>query len=185
MDFLKITNEELDSIDLFQYSENINSLEYRQYFVSKSGQEHYRLLSYISSNHDSINILDIGTLKGCSALAFSVNQTNKVFSFNVCNQLDLNNLPKNIEFIIDDITKLDYKDIILTSNYIMLDTYHDGVFEEQFINYLVSINYKGYLLLDDIHLNLEMKRFWESITKEKYDLSYIGHSTGTGVVYFN
>lgn len=185
MDFLTITNEELDNIDLFPYSQRINSLEYQQYFMSKSGQEHYRLLAHISQNNNLIDILDIGTLKGCSALAFSVNQTNKVRSFNVGNELDLNILPENAEFIIDDIIKSEYKDIILGSKYIMLDTYHDGVFEEQFINYLVSINYKGYLLLDDIHLNFEMERFWGSITKEKYDLTSIGHSTGTGVVYFN
>jgi hypothetical protein len=29
-----------------------------------------------------------------------------------------------------------------------------------------------------------MERFWGSINKEKYDLTSIGHSTGTGVVYF-
>jgi hypothetical protein len=102
----------------------------------------------------------------------------------VGNELDLNILPENAEFIIDDIIKSEYKDMILGSKYIMLDTYHDGVFEEQFINYLDSINYKGYLLLDDIHLNFEMERFWESITKGKHDLTSIGHSTGTGVVYF-
>jgi hypothetical protein len=30
-----------------------------------------------------------------------------------------------------------------------------------------------------------MERFWNSITIEKYDITNIGHSTGTGVVYFN
>jgi hypothetical protein len=67
----------------------------------------------------------------------------------------------------------------------MLDTYNDGTFETEFYNYLVSIGYTGYLLLDDIHLNFEMERFWGSITKEKYDITNIGHVTGTGVVYFN
>ena len=152
--------------------------------MSKSGQEHYRLLAYITQNNNLIDILDIGTLKGCSALAFSVNQTNKVRSFNVGNELDLNLLPDNTEFFVDDILKSEYKDIILGSQYIMLDTYHDGVFEEQFLNYLVLINYKGYLLLDDIHLNFEMERFWGSITKEKYDLTNIGHWSGSGLVVF-
>jgi hypothetical protein len=185
MDFLAITNEELDNIDLSPYSQRINSLEYQQYFMSKSGQEHYRLLSYISQKNNLINILDIGTLKGCSALAFSVNETNKVHSFNVGDELDLNLLPSNTKFIIDNILKSEYENIVLSSEYIMLDTYHDGVFEKQFLDYLVSINYKGYLLLDDIYLNSKMKTFWNSITKEKYDLTRIGHSTGTGVVYFN
>ena len=184
MDFLSITNEQLDNIDLFPYSQRINSLEYQQYFMSKSGQEHYRLLAYISQNDKWVDILDIGTLKGCSALAFSVNIANKVRSFNTGNELDLNQVPTNAEFIIDDVLNEKYKNNILSSKYIMLDTYHDGTFETEFYNYLVSIGYTGYLLLDDIHLNFEMERFWGSITKEKYDITNIGHITGTGVVYF-
>ena len=184
MDFLSITNEELDNIDLFPYSQKINSLEYQQYFMSKSGQEHYRLLAYISQNDDLVDILDVGTLKGCSALAFSVNSKNKVRSFNVGNEFDLNYTPLNAEFIIDNVLNGNYNNIILGSKYIMLDTYHDGTFEKEFYDHLVSINYKGYLLLDDIHLNFEMERFWGSITKEKYDITNIGHSTGTGIVYF-
>jgi len=174
----------LDNIDLFPYSQRINSSEYQGYFMSKSGQEHYRLLAHISQTNDLVDILDIGTLKGCSALAFSVNQSNKVFSFNTGNEFDLNYTPLNAEFIIDDILNGEYNEVILGSKYIMLDTYHDGTFEKEFYDHLVSINYKGYLLLDDIHLNFEMERFWGSITKEKYDITNIGHITGTGVVYF-
>ena len=59
MDFLSITNEELDNIDLFPYSQKINSLEYQQYFMSKSGQEHYRLLAHISQTNDLVDILDV------------------------------------------------------------------------------------------------------------------------------
>jgi hypothetical protein len=139
---------------------------------------------HISQNDDLVDILDVGTLKGCSALAFSVNSKNKVRSFNVGNEFDLNYTPLNAEFIIDNVLNGNYNDIILGSKYIMLDTYHDGTFEKEFYDHLVSINYKGYLLLDDIHLNFEMERFWGSITKEKYDITNIGHSTGTGVVYF-
>lgn len=185
MDFLTITNEELDNIDLFPYSQKINSLEYQQYFMSKSGQEHYRLLSYISQNYNSINILDVGTLKGCSALSLSINSNNKVFSFNLDNQLDLNDLPKNIEFIIDNVINGKYDDLILSSPIILLDTFHDGTFEQQFLDYLIRINYKGSLILDDIHLNTEMENFWEKINLLKNDITHIGHLTGTGVVIFN
>ena len=99
--------------------------------------------------------------------------------------MDLNNTPLNAEFIIDNVLNGNYNSVILGSKYIMLDTYHDGTFEKEFYDYLISINYKGYLLLDDIHLNFEMERFWDSITKEKYDISNLGHITGTGLVIFN
>jgi hypothetical protein len=184
MNFLSITNEQLDNIDLSIYSERINSLEYQQYFMSRSGQEHYRLLAHITQNNNNIDILDIGTLKGCSALAFSINQENKIRSFNIGDELDLNHIPSNTEFFIDDILNKKYENYILGSKYIMLDTYHDGTFEKMFYDYLVLINYKGYLLLDDIHLNFEMEKFWGNINKEKYDITNIGHITGSGVVYF-
>ena len=55
MNFEKITNLELDKIDLSILSLNIDDLEYRDYFTSKSSIEHYRLLSYISLNDNNIN----------------------------------------------------------------------------------------------------------------------------------
>jgi hypothetical protein len=39
-------------------------------------------------------------------------------------------------------------------------------------------------MLDDIHLNDDMKLFWNNITEEKYDLTSIGHWSGTGLVVF-
>lgn len=184
MDFLNITNNELDSINLELESKKINSIEYQGYFNSKSGAEHYRLLSHISLNNNNITILDIGTLKGCSALAFGVNKSNTVYSFNLGNELDLNTTPENIHFLIDDILKEEYKDLILKSKYIMLDTFHDGSFETLFVNYLTKIEYKGFLLLDDINLNHDMIKFWSNIELEKLDITNIGHATGTGLVIF-
>ena len=184
MNFLSITNEELNSLDLKSQGNKIVSQEYRNYYFSNSGQEHYRLLTYISNNNDNIKLLDIGTLKGCSALALSSNYKNKVFSFNLVNQLDLNEIPSNIEFIIDNIMKTDYKNLLLESKFIMLDTFHDGELEKEFYEYLKFIKFKGYLLLDDIYLNNNMEKFWNSIDNPKDDLTKIGHSTGTGIVYF-
>jgi hypothetical protein len=184
MDFNKITNKELDEIDLTKISNFINSLEYQNYFISKSGIDHYRLLSFISLNENDINILDIGSLKGCSALAFSINPNNNVTSFNIINELDLNFIPNNINFIIDNVINGNYDDLIMNSKYIMLDTFHDASFEKEFLNHLIKLNYKGFLLLDDIYLNDEMKIFWSSMKLEKYDISKIGHVTGTGLVSF-
>lgn len=185
MNFNQIDNKELNTLDLVKYSNSINSPEYKCYFLDKSGSEHYRLLAYIAQNNFDINILDIGTFKGCSALAFSINESNNVYSFNIVNHLDLNQYPNNIKFIIDNILNDKYKNLILNCPYILLDTNHDGGFEQKFYEYLISIQYKGYLLLDDIYLNTAMINFWNLIDQEKYDISSIGHITGTGVVKFN
>jgi len=43
-------------------------------------------------------------------------------------------------------------------------------------------HYRGWLFLDDIHLNTAMIRFWDSITEPKEDLTAIGHFSGSGLV---
>jgi hypothetical protein len=114
----------------------------------------------------------------------SINSSNEINTFNLHNQLTLTVTPTNINVYIDDILKPEYLDLILSSRYILLDTFHDGTFEKTFFDYLKEINYKGYLLLDDIKLNEEMINFWKFIDINKIDISHLGHLTGTGVVIF-
>jgi 2-polyprenyl-3-methyl-5-hydroxy-6-metoxy-1,4-benzoquinol methylase len=180
----EITNSSLDNIIMNDYRV-INNLEYQDYYKSPSSLEHYRLLRYLSNRIGDSTFIDIGTLKGSSALALSSNKTNTVYSFNLSNELQLNEIPNNVIFVIDDIMDEQYKEIILNSKIILLDTFHDGTFEKMFYTYLKKINYKGTLLLDDIKLNQEMVDFWDLIELEKEDITRIGHVTGTGVVYFN
>jgi hypothetical protein len=185
MDFFKnISNDVLDVVDmnLFQIIENE---EYQNYYTDRSSKEHYRLLTHISNSFNDETFIDVGTLKGCSALALSTNEKNKVYSFNLSSQLELNSLPENVEFIIDNVLNGKYDNILLSAKFILLDTFHDGSFEKQFVDYLLSINYKGMVLFDDIKLNNEMIDFWNSIKTEKYDISDLGHSTGTGLVVFS
>ena len=66
----------------------------------------------------------------------------------------------------------------------MLDTDHDGKFENIFYDHLISSGYKGILFCDDIHLNPHMESFWNRITHEKVDMTSIGHNTGSGLVIF-
>jgi hypothetical protein len=115
----------------------------------------------------------------------STNKSNTVHSFNVINQLELIDIPSNINFTIGNVINGKYKDLILDCKIILLDTFHDGTFEKQFVDYLLSINYKGMVLFDDIKLNNEMIDFWNSIKTEKYDISDLGHVTGTGLVVFS
>jgi hypothetical protein len=179
-----VTNETLDSIDM-SYYKHINCLEHQVFYQSISSLEHYRLLSYISNIHNGIKILDVGTFKGCSALAFSYNKNNKVYSFNLLDQLDLNYVPDNIEFIVDNILNGKYDSLINESKVILIDTFHDGTFEKEFYDYLFKLGFKGILILDDIYLNSEMINFWDSIKIEKIDMTDFGHMTGTGVVFFD
>lgn len=182
-ELFSIDKSTLDNLDMSRYSLISNS-EYQKYFIEEASKEHYRLLTYISQQFTGQNFIDIGTLKGCSALALSTNSSNKIYSFNLSEQKELNTIPDNCEFILDDISNGSYDELILSSKIILLDTYHDGTFELKFYNHLKSLSYKGYLLLDDIKLNKEMIDFWNQIELDKEDLSHLGHASGTGVVYF-
>ena len=53
------------------------------------------------------------------------------------------------------------------------------------ISKLIEMDFKGILLLDDIHLNPEMQSFWDWIpVGRKVDLTRLGHHSGTGAVLF-
>jgi len=176
--------QDIEQITLTDLSNCIIDDNYRDYFLSEPGKEHYKLLAYISTKYENETLIDIGTHKGGSALALSFNKKNNIVSFNVEDELQLSNKPKNINFIIDDILDIKYKNLLLTSPFICLDTYHDGTFERLFHKYLQDIKWKGTLLLDDIFLNIQMKEYWAEIQEQKNDLTSIGHCTGTGCVFF-
>ena len=191
---IEVTNQELDTIDLSEYRlrrEQTNVPEH--WFLLESGKEHYRLLYYISSLYTGKTFIDIGTWVGDSALALASNKENNVISFDIVRQprntqgmyINIDELIKdeNIKFLLGDATKYN-KEEILNSPFIMLDTAHDGIFENEFYNFLHEINYKGFFFLDDIHLNEPMKQFWNNITEDKYDLTKVGHWSGSGLVHF-
>ena len=191
---IEVTNQELDAIDLSEYKlrrQQTNVPEH--WFLLESGKEHYRLLYYISSLYTGKTFIDIGTWVGDSALALASNKENNVISFDIVRQprntqgmyINIDELIKdeNIKFLLGDATKYN-KEEILNSPFIMLDTAHDGIFENEFYNFLHEINYKGFFFLDDIHLNEPMRQFWNNITEDKYDLTKVGHWSGSGLVHF-
>lgn len=177
---LRVNNSTLDSINID--NSNIIESEFAEYYISNSGKEHYRLLTYISGLYDDKILIDVGTYKGCSANALATNENNIVYTFNLLDQVRLYNKPKNINFILDNIINYKYVEIITNSPFIILDTDHTGKFELEFYKYLKELNYSGLLLLDDIFLNKEMTTFWNNLEHRKYDITHIGHWSGTGLV---
>lgn len=181
---LEIKNEDLDIIDLTHNDEILSKLNtFALYFHSPSGKEHYRLLSQISKFYNNELLFDIGSNNGCSALALSENEFNQIKSYDI-------NFHEGVQYVIKDNIQFFLKNVLDESEFpsncrfIMLDTDHDGKFEQIFYDYLIEKNYKGLLFLDDIHLNNDMRIFWQSIKEEKHDLTSIGHNTGSGIVIF-
>ena len=62
-----------------------------------------------------------------------------------------------------------------------------GDWEIEVFNMLQAVGFQGVLICDDIHLNQGMRDFWAVVRASGipyYDVSFIGHATGTGLVDF-
>jgi hypothetical protein len=173
-------NSTLNSMDT-KYAEVYNLYHNPSYFHLHSGQEHYRLLMYVSTLYSKRIIFDVGTYRCMSSIALSYSGKNLVRSYDVRRDLPVNPLVPNVTYIIGDVRN---DQSLKDSPLIFLDVAHDGTFENLFYDHLHDIGWKGVLILDDIHLNEPMREFWKSITEEKYDATNIGHWSGTGVVLF-
>ena len=184
---LNVSNIELNSMNssyINKYSDKLINYQLNHdpyYFHMESGKEHYRLLMYISTLYNNEVIFDVGTNKCMSALALSYNKSNKIKSFDIVKLFPENPNVDNVEYILGDSTK---DSDLENCNFIFLDVDHDGLYENIFYDHLKSINWKGILVLDDIHLNNPMKDFWNRIEEKKYDITNIGHWSGTGLVIF-
>jgi len=177
---LQVTNAELDSLDT-NFINQYNFFHSPSYFHLNSGQEHYRLLMYISNLFSKETLFDIGTYRCMSAAALSHNFKNKIISYDIIQNLPNNPILPNVKYVFGNCTK---DDTLLKSPFMFFDVAHDGTFEEIFYAHLKNIKYKGIVMCDDINLNEPMKTWWNNITEEKYDLTNRGHWSGTGLIYF-
>ncbi len=153
-------------------------------FVKPAGMEWYKLLAYISTKVDNSTLLDIGTRLGASAVALAHNPNNKVLTYDVRGCQIMCKLP-NVEFIVKNLLETDMS-IIDDIPIIALDVDpHDGIKETEFLDKIRERNWKGILLMDDIRPPWnKMVTMWNEIPETKYDLTDIGHSSGTGLVDF-
>jgi len=179
---MKLIKEEIIKIDLRYFDDRLDEFSYL-----KNYGEHYRLLTYISRLYNNELIIDAGTCQGHSCIALAQNPNNSVFTYDI--------YPKDINYITDyykNVTKkildinLESELILESSKIILLDIDpHDGDSEINFYEKLININFNGILICDDINLNDGMKRFWNYIKKDKYDVTDLGHWSGTGLVNFS
>jgi len=167
-------------VNLTALSKLITNNEARGFFLADKG-EHYKLLAELSSKQNNIRISDIGTFRGCSALALSYNKTNTVISYDVADHKTISNIPDNVEFVLYN---KPFSPDILNSSIIMLDIMHDGVQERMIIDFLIENNWKGTLIMDDIIHFPELKKLWNEIELPKQDVTSKGHWSGTGIITF-
>tara|TARA_Y100000816_G_C26108204_1_gene589888 strand:- start:4916 stop:5509 length:594 start_codon:yes stop_codon:yes gene_type:complete len=182
-----LSNELLDKFEL----KNQDFLVDKNYYDLKSGQQEYRLYSYLSTLFNNITILDIGTLNGRSAISLSHNENNKVISYDIRDGIkNLNHkiyTKSNIEFRIKNVLDDLNKEFIKNIKIIMIDIDHFYIIEKMIIDKLKELEYDGIILLDDIiHPSPKefeaMQKLWNEIQDEKYDITKYGHWSGTGLI---
>jgi len=113
---------------------------------------HYGLLGYISSLVDNQRIIEMGTRFGFSALAMSINETNKVTSYDIVERGQSLIVKPNLHFRLLNLLEEENSHVILESDILFVDIApHNGVDEKQITDYLIANNYKGITLWHDIH----------------------------------
>lgn len=163
------------------------------YYDDPCGKQEYRLYSYLSTFFQDSVILDIGTLCGRSAIALSHNESNKVISYNIRNQIPKNHKiyeKKNIEFRIGNVLHDLKPELISKAKIVMIDIDHYGHTEEKIIQQLEQSGFSGLIILDDIDhpradMKEAMKKLWKNIKLKKYDVTEFGHESGTGLILMN
>ena len=170
------------------------------------GDEHYFFLAALTSQLKNKKIIELGTHNGRSTVALNYgnlkyNNNNEIYTYDI-NYFLLPNIFRNtninfrMENLFDGETREKNKEQILSSDLIFIDVDpHEGVVEYDMYLWLKHNNYKGLILLDDIHLGPghlgttsgnSMQLFWDKIEDEyKLDLTSVGHWSGTGIVSFN
>jgi hypothetical protein len=187
---ITISKAILDGFELLNKSYLVNP----DYYELPSGQQEYRLYSYLTTFFNNCKILDIGTLDGRSAIAFSHNQFNKVISYDIVDHIKdpdhkiytKNNVEFRLNDVMDDLTSEFIQDVKI----IMIDIDHLETIEEKILKKLQELNYSGIILLDDIHhpdlvMRNAMERLWSRIPYEKFDITDFAHWSGTGLVLMN
>jgi predicted O-methyltransferase YrrM len=191
---IPISNEILDNFTLI----NHNYLVSKDYYDDKSGIQEYRLYSYLTTFFNNCTILDIGTLNGRSAVSLSYNESNKVISYDINNNINndshiiysKSNIIFNIKNVLDDLNE----ELIKNTKIVMIDIDHYETIETLIINRLKELNFSGIILLDDITkhpdplVNQCMNRLWNKLRQsntETYDFTEFGHWSGTGLIVMN
>lgn len=165
-----------------------------QCFLWDIGKAHYRLLAYLSSQMPAgCTVSDLGTHTGASAIALAMNPNIKVSTYDTIQHVPdifietYRSMP-NITFYQKDCR--DAIKEISKSKLIYLDIApHDGMQEQDVLDKLLALKYKGVVVCDDIHFNDAMEAFWARATQNAAlkvtDISPVGSQTGTGIILFD
>jgi hypothetical protein len=187
---------------------------YEKHMMNAPGREHYTLLEYMAATFgDCQHVVDIGTRFVASSLAVGSHET-PVWTFDLARSTErklafrgkserkwkrkLKAAKVDITFHNLDLLKVNNNEFrrYMSTWLIMLDTHHMPYsipFEREWLDRLMWLgDFSALVLLDDIHLNDEMKQWWKELQDKAmergykaYDLTSVGHISGTGLLDFS
>ena len=209
---------DFDAIRNFEGARNefkqFTTPKYQGHFMNKPGREHYALLSYLTATYgDCRHVTDIGTRYVASSLALGSNRRSPVWTFDLPKskerraafqgqseeewQSQVKAAGVSITFHnlnLLNVTEENFR-MYMGSWLVVLDTHHlpyTVPFEVQWFQRMMDIKFKGIIVLDDIHVNKEMRQWWKDLCDnadqygyKTYDLTPVGHHSGTGLVDFS
>ncbi len=159
--------------------------------------EHYRLLAALIQELNPRNVLEIGTFTGLSALAMlhylPVDAQLTTFDIIPWDQIPGTYLRPNdfasgqLHQIVCDLKNPEncriHASLLRRSDLMFIDGPKDGIFEQRLLDNFASIGLQPHTLLvfDDIRI-WNMLETWRGIPYPKFDITSIGHFTGTGLV---
>ena len=197
----------------FDLRENI--IEQTSYKAIGHDLEHYyAILVHLSTYFTDSVIVDLGTNRGGSAAALSYNRSNEVYTFDIAindEAISLFEQYENITYLIGNCIENNWhgqpqiippalrvrplkseREIFLSSKLIFLDIDpHDGVQEPQVLDFLITNDWKGIMVCDDIgghsnNFHPRMRDWWNSIELTTYNIvNKYASDTGTGIICFN
>jgi len=191
---MEINYENIRNTDLSHLIPLTKRQGLKQIINGPAGEEHYKLLGYITHTLNNSKIIELGTHNGASSLCLSDNPTNEVRTYDVEDLYnnEHNGVYNNITRVIGNMSTkdnpyvgnifdLNEQHYMLEADFIFLDTAHLGDFEWQVYEYLRDNNYKNFIIFDDIHWSKPMEEFWGKIPNNiKYDITDIAHGFGNG-----
>jgi len=161
-------------------------------FYKRAGDEHYRLLAYLATQLHHGAIIEVGTHRGDSAMALSINESNWVESFDIIDAVPpVRRMRPNVRFhredLFDPAVRKKWRESLLSSELCFIDIDpHEGTREFELLMWLKENDYQGLIVLDDIWYFEGMRRnLWYKIhPRFRFDATLLGHWSGTGLVSF-
>jgi predicted O-methyltransferase YrrM len=164
--------------------------------VSTWPGEHYKLLAGLVQTLEPLQVVEIGTAEGISALALKKHlpKKGKAITFDIVPWRDYPNTcleeqdfaDQRLEQMVADLGDAgvfeEHRTLLEQTDLFFVDASKDGSLERRLIRHLNSINYRKppIVLFDDIRV-WNMLAIWHELEWPKLDLTSFGHWSGTGI----